>query len=145
MKSATRAIAIRIKDKEVKNKVCAVDLFCGAGGLTNGMEKAGIEVRLGVDIDPACEFPYTTNNNAKFLLKSVVDLDPQDIKKVFHKNEISLIAGCAPCQTFSTYNQKATSADDRWWLLLHGLAPGADFRHETQSYSSSFQSLTRSC
>jgi DNA (cytosine-5)-methyltransferase 1 len=26
---------------------------------------------LGVDIDPACEYPYITNNDAKFLLKSV--------------------------------------------------------------------------
>ena len=52
-------------------KVCAVDLFCGVGGLTHGLAKAGIDVCLGVDIDPACEYPYTANNNAKFLLKSV--------------------------------------------------------------------------
>ena len=31
----------------------AVDVFCGAGGLTRGLEKVGIEVKLGVDIDPA--------------------------------------------------------------------------------------------
>ena len=94
-----------------KRKVYAVDLFCGAGGLTNGLEKAGIDVRLGVDVDPACEFPYTANNKAKFLLKSVEDLEPRDIEKGFRKNGIRLLAGCAPCQTFSTYNQKATSAD----------------------------------
>ena len=45
-------------------KVYAVDLFCGAGGLTHGLVKAGVDVRLGVDIDPACEHPYVANNNA---------------------------------------------------------------------------------
>ena len=36
----------------------AVDIFCGAGGLTYGLNKAGVNVQLGVDIDPACEYPF---------------------------------------------------------------------------------------
>jgi len=102
---------------QFRRKVCAVDLFCGAGGLTKGLENAGIDVRLGIDVDPACEFPYTTNNNAKFLLKSVEDVKPPEIEKIFRKGCLRLLAGCAPCQTFSTYYQKATSDDKRWWLL----------------------------
>ena len=101
-----------------EQKVYAADIFCGVGGLTRGLEKAGIDVQLGVDIDPACEYPYTGNNKAKFLLKSVEDLQPRDIEKAFCKSGIYLLAGCAPCQTFSMYNQKATSEDKRWWLLL---------------------------
>jgi site-specific DNA-cytosine methylase len=53
---------------QVQN-ICAVDLFCGAGGLTRGLEKSGIEVALGVDIDPPCSYPYSENNAAEFLLK----------------------------------------------------------------------------
>lgn len=101
-----------------KRKVYAVDLFCGAGGLTHGLERAGIDVRLGVDIDPACRYPYSSNNNAKFELKSVEDLHADEVKKAFRKNGINLLAGCAPCQTFSTYNRKASQDDERWWLLL---------------------------
>ncbi len=101
-----------------KRKIYAVDLFCGAGGLTNGLEKSGIDVRLGVDIDPACEYPYSANNKADFLLKSVEELETRDFKTAFRKNGICLLAGCAPCQTFSKYNQKATPEDKRWWLLL---------------------------
>lgn len=104
-------------EKRRKAKVCAVDLFCGAGGLTKGLENAGIDVRLGIDVDPACEFPYTANNKAKFLPKSVEDVEPNEIERVFRKDRLRLLAGCAPCQTFSTYNQKATSEDKRWWLL----------------------------
>jgi DNA (cytosine-5)-methyltransferase 1 len=99
-------------------KIYAIDLFCGAGGLTHGLESAGVEVRLGVDIDPACEYPYIANNNAKFLLKSVEQLKADDLMCHYRKNGIKLLAGCAPCQTFSTYNQKATETDNRWWLLL---------------------------
>src|SRR5436305_3909615 len=57
----------------------AVDVFCGVGGLTRGLEKAGIKVKLGVDIDPACEYPYTANNSAKFLLKSVARASADDL------------------------------------------------------------------
>lgn len=99
-------------------KVYAVDLFCGAGGLTHGLVRAGVDVRLGVDIDPACEHPYIANNSAKFLLKSVEELDANELERHYRKNGIKLLAGCAPCQTFSTYNQKATESDKRWWLLL---------------------------
>lgn len=107
----------KIRGITPKRKIYAVDLFCGAGGLTRGLENVGIDVRLGVDIDPACEFPYTENNKAKFLLKSVKDLKEKDVNSAFRKNGIRLLAGCAPCQTFSTYNQKASQDDKRWWLL----------------------------
>lgn len=101
-----------------KRKIYAIDLFCGAGGLTHGLVRAGVDVRLGVDIDPACEYPYIANNNAKFLRKSVDELDASELERHYRKNGIKLLAGCAPCQTFSTYNQKATASDKRWWLLL---------------------------
>ncbi len=102
----------------VRVKINAVDLFCGAGGLTHGLKKAGINVCLGVDIDPACRYPYEENNEADFLLKSVDDVNGEDLKQYFDVSNYSLLAGCAPCQTFSTYNQKACSSDKRWWLLL---------------------------
>jgi DNA (cytosine-5)-methyltransferase 1 len=102
----------------MRNKnIVAIDLFCGAGGLTKGLEKSGIDVCLGIDIDTECEYPYTANNDATFLLKSVEDVRPIELKKAFNGAEVRLLAGCAPCQTFSTYNQKANSTDKRWWLL----------------------------
>lgn len=100
-------------------KISAVDLFSGAGGLTHGLAKVGINVRVGVDVDPACEYPYTANNKAKFLLKSVGDIEAGELSAYYPAGSIRLLAGCAPCQTFSTYNQKASTDDDRWWLLRH--------------------------
>lgn len=106
------------RTNSVLPKIIAVDLFCGAGGLTCGLEKSGIAVNLGIDIDPACEYPYSANNKAKFLLKSVDDVEGSELLEAFNGFNMKLLAGCAPCQTFSTYNQKADSSDKRWWLLL---------------------------
>jgi DNA (cytosine-5)-methyltransferase 1 len=100
-----------------KRNIYAIDLFCGAGGLTRGLANTGIRVNLGVDIDPDCEFPYTANNNAKYLLKSVADVTGSELSPFFRKNGLRLLAGCAPCQTFSSYNRKASDHDQRWWLL----------------------------
>lgn len=104
--------------KNCFSKIQAIDLFCGAGGLTCGLEKSGITVDLGIDIDPACEYPYSTNNNASFLLKSVDDVEGSELLDVYNGAKLKLLAGCAPCQTFSSYNKKADSSDNRWWLLL---------------------------
>lgn len=53
----------------------AVDLFCGAGGLTRGLLDAGVKVVAGYDIDEMCRFPYEHNNpGAKFHEESVSGL-----------------------------------------------------------------------
>lgn len=88
-------------------KIVAVDLFCGAGGLTHGLEQAGVDVRLGVDLDPSCEHPYTSNNSAKFLEADVGDLTADVIVEAMSEGGVTLLAGCAPCQPFSTYSRTA--------------------------------------
>jgi DNA (cytosine-5)-methyltransferase 1 len=103
-----------------KRDIYAIDLFCGAGGLTHGLARSGVKVRVGVDIDPHCGYPYTANNDeAKFILKSVEELHAFELSRYYRKRSLKLLAGCAPCQTFSTYNQKANDSDKRWWLLNH--------------------------
>ena len=99
--------------------VKAIDLFCGVGGLTRGLEKAGIDVTLGVDIDADCEYPYAINNSADFLLESVSELSASDLIDALAGARFTLLAGCAPCQPFSTYRQKLGPTDGRWRLLRH--------------------------
>lgn len=100
----------------------AVDLFCGAGGLTHGLARSGIDVTLGVDIDPACKFPFEANNQATLLLKSVDSVSAQEIDDAFKNAPIKVLAGCAPCQPFSTYSQGIDSTSDGRWYLLQQFA-----------------------
>lgn len=85
--------------------ISAVDLFCGVGGLTHGLERAGISVKLGVDIDPSCYHPFERNNKGKFLCADVGALSAETIKGAFDAEGVRLLAGCAPCQPFSTYSR----------------------------------------
>jgi DNA (cytosine-5)-methyltransferase 1 len=101
-------------------QIGAIDLFCGAGGLTRGLELEGIDVRAGVDVDPSCRYPYEANNWARFVEADVADLSYGTAREIWADAEIRLLAGCAPCQPFSTYTQaKApeTDRDGRWRLL----------------------------
>lgn len=100
-------------------QIVAVDMFCGVGGLTHGLTKAGIDVRLGVDLDPACRFPMEQNNSAKFLEADVAKLSASDILAAFGDARVTLMAGCAPCQPFSSYSQPArrTKQHADWGLL----------------------------
>lgn len=97
----------------------AVDLFCGAGGLTHGLLKAGIPVRAGYDIDGTCRYPYEHNNKpATFFLKSVTEVTKEDLAAHYPDGAIKILTGCAPCQTFSKYTQGSDNLDDPKWTLL---------------------------
>lgn len=101
--------------------ISCVDLFCGVGGLTHGFASAGVRVVAGYDIDEACRFAYETNNKSIFVNKDVAALTAEDIRKHWKTNEISLLAGCAPCQPFSTYSRSSrkSKSDDKWELVRH--------------------------
>lgn len=98
-----------------------VDLFCGVGGLTYGLQRAGLNVVAGYDIDQACRFAYEKNNNALFVSKSVTDIEDHELMEHFGDTDIKILAGCAPCQPFSSYsntvNVSAKLQDKRWSLL----------------------------
>lgn len=98
--------------------IVAVDLFCGVGGLTHGLQKSGINVVAGYDIDENCRLPYEANNHAHFFKESIVELGVSELSNHFKDSDIKLLAGCAPCQPFSNYTQ-GRDRDERWGLLSH--------------------------
>ena len=104
-------------------KIEAVDLFCGAGGLTAGLLQAGIIVKAGYDIEPSCAYPYEYNNaGARFFLKDVQKVSAQEVAAQYSSGVIRLLAGCAPCQPFSAYNQGRDTRNDKKWPLLYAFA-----------------------
>lgn len=107
---------------EIKRKrqhPIAVDLFCGAGGLTRGLLDAGIRVAAGYDIDEACRYPFEQNNApAQFHSKSIAELMGGELSKYYPKGHIRILVGCAPCVTFSRYTQGLNRKKDPKWSLL---------------------------
>jgi len=101
--------------------VSAVDLFCGAGGLTHGLLQAGIKVEAGIDIDEQAEYAFVTNNpKTKYLAWDVGRKKSRSIEKLFAEGKYRLLAGCAPCQPFSKLTQAIEN--HQCWDLLNNFA-----------------------
>lgn len=97
----------------------AVDLFCGVGGLTAGLREAGIDVVAGIDLDKRCQYAYEENNSgSSFLFKDAAEVKAEEITWYFGDASRTLLAGCAPCQPFSTYSRTGEGSKD-WPLLSH--------------------------
>ena len=107
------------KRRVIVKKASCVDLFCGAGGLTHGFILEGLSVAAGIDLDPACRFPYETNNGARFIERDIKQITVDEVRDLFDDAEVKILAGCAPCQPFSTYAQRYDSdgRDGKWRLL----------------------------
>lgn len=104
-------------------QISAIDLFCGAGGLTHGLLKAKINVIAGFDIEESCRYAYEKNNKgAKFFNTDVSELKSKDLLLMYPKGDIKLLAGCAPCQPFSTYSQGRDTRTDKKWPLLYAFS-----------------------
>ncbi len=99
-------------------RIQALDLFCGAGGLSYGLQEAGIPVSAGLDFDQKCEFPFTHNVGGHFLAKDLAETDSAELAKHFDMPRYSLIAGCAPCQPFSTLSNGSDRKKSNKWPLL---------------------------
>ena len=100
----------------------AVDLFCGVGGLTKGVANTGINVLAGIDLDADCKYAYTVNNKSDFIHASVSEIDSTVILNLYPKNGVKILMGCAPCQPFSTYNNKKGKIKHKDWFLLDSFA-----------------------
>lgn len=101
----------------------AVDLFCGVGGLTYGLRKAGIPVVAGIDIDQSCEYAYTHNNGCRFIGKSIEELTGKEVEALFGRADVKVLVGCAPCQPFSSHQKdKKNRSGHKSWRLLYEFA-----------------------
>lgn len=98
----------------------AVDLFCGVGGLTYGLQKAGIPVVAGIDIDSSCAYAYSYNNCSMFINKSIDDVSGNEVQDLLRGADVKVLVGCAPCQPFSSHQKdKKHRSNHKDWNLLY--------------------------
>ncbi|OPY73257.1 MAG: putative BsuMI modification methylase subunit YdiO [Syntrophorhabdus sp. PtaU1.Bin002] len=109
--------------RQINDRPTAVDLFCGCGGLTVGLKKAGFRILGAVDVDPLSVKTYKANHpDVKLWEKDIRELDPQELLDTLglKKGGLDLLAGCPPCQGFSkmrTLNGSVRVDDPRNDLL----------------------------
>lgn len=81
-----------------------LDLFCGAGGLSIGFDKAGYDVLCGVDNYEHSIDTWKKNHNGKGVNKDISTLAPSYVEDLF-EDKFDIIIGGPPCKDFSKANQ----------------------------------------
>jgi DNA (cytosine-5)-methyltransferase 1 len=108
----------RMAANEANEKLTAIDLCCGAGGLTLGLKKAGFKVVAGVEVDPEIARTYQANHpDIKLMVNDIKKVTGKEILKLTGLEKIYLVAGCPPCQGFSSLTSKYKRKDPRNDLL----------------------------
>ena len=97
--------------KEHIPNIEVVDLFCGIGGLSFGMKRKGLQIKAGYDLDGSCKYAYEVNNSATFYYQDIKSVNADEINANYSNNCIRVLAGCAPCQPFSSYSFKNKKKD----------------------------------
>lgn len=110
----------------------AIDLFCGAGGLSEGFRQAGFHVLAGNDFDSVAGETFAASHaEAQFLAGPIEGLTARDFLGAtgLSRGELDCLVGGPPCQAFSVYNHQRGMHDRRSGLfreylrIVHGLLP----------------------
>lgn len=93
----------------MKNKLKAIDLFCGCGGFSYGFQEAGFEMLLGIDVWKDATVTYKYNfPNAKVINDDIEKVTAEQIMQKLNisEDEIDVIIGGPPCQGFSVSGKR---------------------------------------
>ncbi len=108
-------------------KPIAIDLFCGAGGLTRGLKDAGFKVLAGIEIDPTAARTFRANHpRVKLYENDISNIQGAQVLTDLNLKigELDLLAGCPPCQGFSSHrtrNRPPSQNDKRNDLIFEFL------------------------
>lgn len=88
-----------------ETKLSAISIFAGAGGDTLGMRDAGIDVKGFIEYDTYAIQTHQHNfKDCKLIGKNIKDIPDRIFKE--YANNIDIIFGGFPCQTFSNGGKK---------------------------------------
>lgn len=96
----------------------AVDLFCGGGGLTVGLKRAGFSVVGAVELDPHAASTFQANHPEPHLfIQDIRYVRGKDLLALTQTGSLDLLSGCPPCQGFTNLTAKYRRDDPRNWLV----------------------------
>ncbi len=105
-------------------KHTVIDLFCGAGGLSEGFKQAGFDILAGIDNNSfAIETFKATHPSAKGICGDICEISSNDLMLLtgLRRGELTCLVGGPPCQAFSVYNHQRGMHDHRSQLFKHYL------------------------
>lgn len=99
----------------------AIDLFCGAGGLSKGLFNSGYDIKLAVDIDQSALNTYRSNfSYCHVLQENIKNISGKEISNLTNikKGDNFLLAGCPPCQGFSNIGKEILLMKKMSWYMI---------------------------
>ncbi len=98
----------------------SIDLFAGAGGLSEGFHQAGFEPLAATDFDPDSAETFRLNfPQTPFLCRNINSVPGQEMLDTagIRQGELDTLLGGPPCQAFSVYNHQRGFHDERSGLF----------------------------
>lgn len=114
-------------------RLTVIDLFCGAGGLSEGFRQAGFSVLAGNDFFEAAGITFAaTHPEAKFFGEPIQEITMERMlaETGLRRGELTCLVGGPPCQAFSVYNHQRGMHDARASLFREYLRVVEGFRPE---------------
>lgn len=110
----------------------AISLFSGAMGLDLGIERAGFDIRVCVEMDKWAAETIRINTNIPVINSDINNVSTDEILEVanLRREDVTLVVGGPPCQAFSTAGRQRGLADFRGNVILQYLRVVADIRPE---------------
>lgn len=91
-------------------ELTAIDLFCGAGGLSQGLEDAGYDVLWGLDNEQKAKPTFDLNHDSEMTVGDIRETTPPDLGEA--EDDLDLVAGGPPCPTFSLVGRSKINSLD---------------------------------
>ena len=108
----------------------AISLFSGAMGLDIGIERAGFDIRVCVEMDKWAVETIRENTDIPVIRRDINDVPTREILETagLERSDVTLVVGGPPCQAFSTAGKQRGMADFRGNVILQFLRVVADIR-----------------
>lgn len=113
------------RTKNHKDRMTAVSLFSGAGGMDIGVMQAGFDVLACIEIDPNCcktlrAAVEREKRDTEVIEGDIREIDPSRLMKELglKPGELDLLCGGPPCQAFSQIGKRQSLFDERGMLLF---------------------------
>lgn len=107
-------------EKMANDTFTCSELFCGAGGLSEGFQRAGFSILSANDFDEyAVATMRATHPKTRVLHGPIQDISAKDLLQDsgLRKGELDVLSGGPPCQAFSVYNHQRGMHDERSGLF----------------------------